>query len=77
MENLSETKIDFPVLKICAYPFPADMVKEIVNRCGEILILEEGYPLIEEGIRGILDSGIKVLGRLDGTVPVMASSIHQ
>ena len=69
LENLSDTKIDFPVLKICAYPFPADMVKEIVNRCGEILILEEGYPLIEEGIRGILDSGIKVLGRLDGTVP--------
>jgi len=69
MENLAEMNVDFPVLKISAYPFPSDLVKEIVNRCSEILILEEGYPIIEEGIRGILDRGIKVLGRLDGTVP--------
>ena len=69
MENLSGSSIDYPVLKICTYPFPADLVKEITGRCSEILILEEGYPLIEEGIRGILDRGIKVLGRLDGSVP--------
>lgn len=69
MENLSEINIDFPVLKVSAYPFPNDLVKEIVNRCNEILILEEGYPIIEEGIKGILDSGKKILGRLEGTVP--------
>ena len=69
MEILSETPADFPVLKISAYPFPSDMIKEIVNRCSEILVLEEGYPLIEEGIRGILDNGKKIFGRLDGTVP--------
>ncbi len=69
MENLSDAEIHLPVLKICAYPFPADLIKEIVNRCNEILILEEGYPIIEEGVRGLLDSGAKILGRLDGTVP--------
>jgi len=69
MENLKEASRDYPVLKISAYPFPADMVKEITSRCKEVILLEEGYPLIEESLRGILDNGIKVLGRLDGTIP--------
>jgi indolepyruvate ferredoxin oxidoreductase, alpha subunit len=68
MENLAETNLDYPVLKISAYPFPADLIKEITGRCKEILVLEEGYPIIEEGLRGLLDQGIKILGRLDGSV---------
>ncbi|MFH0842847.1 MAG: thiamine pyrophosphate-dependent enzyme [Bacteroidota bacterium] len=69
MENLKDAYHAYPVLKISAYPFPADMVKEITSRCREVILLEEGYPLIEENLRGILDNGIKVLGRLDGTIP--------
>jgi indolepyruvate ferredoxin oxidoreductase alpha subunit len=69
MENFGNKKPDFPVLKIAAYPFPKDLIKEITDRCSEILILEEGYPMVEESLRGILDSGIKIYGRLDGTVP--------
>lgn len=69
LENLGDSISDFPVLKISAYPFPQDLIKDITGRCNEILILEEGAPLIEESIRGILDDGIKIFGRLDGTVP--------
>jgi len=69
MENLKDAHHTYPVLKISAYPFPADMVKEITSRCREVILLEEGYPLIEESLRGILDNGIKVLGRLDETIP--------
>jgi indolepyruvate ferredoxin oxidoreductase alpha subunit len=69
MENISSTIEDFPVLKISAYPFPKDLIKDITGRCKEILILEEGAPVIEESLRGILDSGIKIYGRLDGSVP--------
>jgi indolepyruvate ferredoxin oxidoreductase alpha subunit len=32
-------------------------------------VLEEGYPLIEEQLRGLLDRDVKVQGRMDGTVP--------
>jgi indolepyruvate ferredoxin oxidoreductase alpha subunit len=60
---------NIPVLKISAYPFPKDLIKDITGRCREILILEEGAPLIEQDLRGILDEGIKIYGRLDGTVP--------
>ncbi len=69
IENFGGKKPDFPVLKIAAYPFPKDLIKDITDRCSEILILEEGYPVVEESLRGILDNGIKILGRLDGTVP--------
>jgi indolepyruvate ferredoxin oxidoreductase, alpha subunit len=69
MENFGEKKPDFPILKITAYPFPKDIIKDITGRCKEILILEEGYPIVEESLRGILDDGIKILGRLDGTLP--------
>ena len=69
MENFADRNPDFPVLKIAGYPFSKDTIKNITDRCDEILVLEEGYPLVEESLRGILDEGIKVCGRLDGTVP--------
>jgi indolepyruvate ferredoxin oxidoreductase alpha subunit len=69
MENFQDSPPDFPVLKISSYPVSRDSVKDITDRCREILILEEGYPILEESLRGILDEGKKILGRLDGTVP--------
>jgi indolepyruvate ferredoxin oxidoreductase alpha subunit len=69
MENFGEKIPDFPVLKITAYPFPKELIIDITDRCGEILILEEGFPVVEESLRGILDNGVKIHGRLDGTVP--------
>jgi len=69
MENFPEGAPGFPVLKIAAYPFPADIIRDITGRCEEILILEEGYPVVEEALRGILDNSLKIFGRLDGTIP--------
>ncbi len=69
MENYGSMLEGTPVLKISAYPFPRDLVKDITGRCKEILVLEEGAPVVEESLRGILDDGIKIYGRLDGAVP--------
>jgi indolepyruvate ferredoxin oxidoreductase, alpha subunit len=69
MENISGCKEDYPVLKISAYPFTRDIIKDIVSRCTEVLVLEEGSPMVEEALRGILDEGIKIYGRMDGTLP--------
>lgn len=69
LENFDGKMPDFPVLKITTYPFSKDIIRDITGRCEELLILEEGYPIIEESLRGILDDGKKILGRLDGTVP--------
>jgi indolepyruvate ferredoxin oxidoreductase, alpha subunit len=69
LENLDDSFNNMPVLKISAYPFSEDLIRSIAGRCNELLILEEGYPLIEESLKGIFDTGKRVLGRLDGTVP--------
>ncbi len=68
-ENIGDTSANIPVLKIAAYPFPKDLIADISSRCKEILVLEEGAPVVEEALRGILDNGMKIYGRLDGTVP--------
>jgi len=69
MENFADAQIPYPVLKISAYPFEKDIIMDISERCREILVLEEGYPFVEEQLRGILDNGIRIYGRMDGAIP--------
>jgi len=69
MENFREKKPDFPVLKITAYPYYRDIISDLADRCQEVLVLEEGYPFVEGSLRGILDKGPKIHGRLDGALP--------
>ncbi len=69
MENFSESPLPYPLLKIGQYPIPIDMVKEIYEACDSILVLEDGYPIIEELLKGMLNNGKTIHGRLDGTIP--------
>lgn len=69
MENYPDRIVQFPVLKIGQYPLPRKLVEKLCNECNEILVLEEGYPIVEEMLKGYLANGIKIKGRLDGTVP--------
>jgi len=58
-----------PVLKISQYPLPKKLLLQFVESCDEILVLEDGYPVVEEQLKGYLGIGLKVHGRLDGTLP--------
>jgi indolepyruvate ferredoxin oxidoreductase alpha subunit len=69
IENIGSNNHEYPVLKLSGYPFPKDLIKDITGRCKSVLVLEEGAPIVEENLRGILDEGIKIYGRMDGTVP--------
>jgi indolepyruvate ferredoxin oxidoreductase, alpha subunit len=69
LENYPDRHIPFPVLKIAQYPVPHAMVELIYNSCDKLLILEEGYPIVEESIKGFLNTGKTIHGRLDATVP--------
>jgi len=69
MENVSETIDDYHVLSVASYPLNRASVARLVDRCDSVLVLEEGYPFIEGQLRGLLDRDVKVLGRLDGTLP--------
>ena len=67
MENYPEG-CPYPILKIGQYPLPPKQVFKLMEECEEILVLEEGYPLIEELIKGYTSKGLKIHGRLDGTL---------
>ena len=59
---------EHPVLKLCQYPLPKKQIEQLVDACDEILVLEEGFPVVEEQLKGFLGLGIQVHGRLDGTL---------
>ena len=61
---------DFTVLSLGAYPVAPSQVNELVSHCQQIIVLEEGYPLIERQLIGFLGVPHKqVGGRLSGAVP--------
>lgn len=69
MENYQEKEIPFSVLNIGQYPLPRKQIEKIYHESNELLILEDGAPMVEEMIKGFLAQGKKVYGRLDGTIP--------
>jgi indolepyruvate ferredoxin oxidoreductase alpha subunit len=59
----------YPVLKISQYPYPKELILKLAAQCKKILVLEEGQPLLEERLKGILPHGNEICGRLDGSLP--------
>jgi len=68
LENFTDQPLNYPVLKIGQYPLPKNKIEKIFNECAEILVLEDGYPIVEEMLKGFLGNP-KIKGRLDGTIP--------
>ncbi|MBT3175138.1 MAG: indolepyruvate ferredoxin oxidoreductase subunit alpha [Lentimicrobiaceae bacterium] len=69
-ENYKDDKIPYSILKIGQYPVPRNLLNKLYESVDEILVLEEGYPIIEELLRGMLNKGKKIKGRMDGTIPM-------
>lgn len=67
MENYPNGDCPFPVVKVSQYPLPRKMVQKITSECDKVMVLEEGYPIVEELIKGYLEKEA-VVGRLDGTL---------
>ena len=69
MEVVNSKKLDHPVLKISQYPPPASMIRKMMDECERLLVLEEGYPYVEEMLRGFPYVNERISGRLDGSLP--------
>ena len=69
MENYPDRNVPHPVLKISQYPMPRTLVEKMFNECDEVLVLEEGQPIVEEMLNGYLSKNLKIHGRLDGVLP--------
>jgi indolepyruvate ferredoxin oxidoreductase alpha subunit len=68
IENFEDHHCPYPVLKIGQYPLPRTKMEKLYTECSRILVLEDGYPFIEESLRGFMNNGKPIHGRLDGTI---------
>lgn len=68
VENFENQKVPYPVLKVAQYPLPKSKVEKLIKETKKVLVLEDGYPIYEELIKGFLGNE-NILGRLDGTIP--------
>ncbi len=69
LEVAREAHLDHPVLKITQYPVSPQTLSDFICKVQEVLVLEEGAPMLEESLTGILPSDYTIRGRLDGTLP--------
>ena len=58
-----------PVLKLSQYPLPRDLVRRMASECQALLVVEEGQPVVEEAVRGVLPGPLPIRGRLTGELP--------
>ncbi len=68
MENFKD-ECPYSVLKVSQYPLPRKQLERLVDSTDAIIVLEDGMPIIEKKLKGLLGRGLTVKGRLDGTLP--------
>ncbi len=59
------------ILKIGTYPLPVSLIRQFVDHCDPIYVIEEGYPFIEDRLRGLLGlPGKSLYGKRSGHLPL-------
>ncbi|MBT3380077.1 MAG: indolepyruvate ferredoxin oxidoreductase [Lentisphaerae bacterium] len=69
MEAYAGATCPHPLLKVSQYPLPTDQLRQLVDGCDKVLVLEDGGPFIEEMLCGPLGPQKPVIGRLTGVLP--------
>jgi indolepyruvate ferredoxin oxidoreductase alpha subunit len=70
-DNLEELNQKLSYIKIATYPLPQEKIKQLVDSVDEILVIEEGYPFIEDSLHGLF--GLKdknIRGKRTGDLPL-------
>jgi len=70
-ENLKNQPDAPSVLKIATIPLPVPLIKKLVAHVDRVLVVEEGFPLIEQQIQGFFGIRDKTVhGKLSGHIPL-------
>jgi indolepyruvate ferredoxin oxidoreductase alpha subunit len=69
MENVIQAGIKCPIVKISQYPVPQKLIDQLTGVCKTIMVFEDGYPFVEEQLKGFIDHGYTIKGRLSGDIP--------
>ena len=57
------------VLKVSQYPLPQKQLRQLATECDELLVVEDGQPVVEEGVRRIIGDAARVRGKYTGDLP--------
>lgn len=57
------------ILKISQYPIPKNLIDQITSVCKTIYVFEDGYPFLEEQLKGLIEHSVTIKGRLSGAIP--------
>jgi Indolepyruvate ferredoxin oxidoreductase, alpha and beta subunits len=68
-EALDSEGLKCSILKISQYPIPKNLIDEITSICKTIYVFEDGYPFLEEQLKGLIEHGVTIKGRLSGDIP--------
>ncbi len=68
MENFKDKACSYSILKVSQYPMPEGLLNKLYNESEELLVMEEGQPIYERLIKGLLNISKPIHGRLDGTI---------
>ena len=68
MEN-NPQQLGVKVLKVSQYPIPEESIKALAQECDAILVAEDGQPLVEDQVKGLLGADYQLKGRLTGDLP--------
>jgi len=70
LEILSRLEYVPSHLHIGTYPVPVSQVRALAEKTERILVLEEGYPVVERQLRGLLPTPIEIDGRESAALPL-------
>lgn len=69
-EAIQNYNIDgISILKISQYPLPEDKILALSADCKEILVVEDGQPVVEQDVKRIVGDKSVISGRLTGKLP--------
>ncbi len=69
LENVADMPVRPSHLHIGAYPLPVEKIRRLAAHVDRLLVIEEGYPLVERLLRGLLATPVPVAGKMTGEVP--------
>lgn len=65
----TEKQALYNIEKVSQYPLPEQRIQLLARESGKLLVVEDGQPVVEEGVKALLGSDYIVTGRLTGALP--------
>ena len=70
LENTRDAARKPSVLKVSTTPPPMELIRRLAGHSDTVLVVEEGYSLIEQSLKGLLGiPGKEIVGKLSGHLP--------